>query len=103
MKPFRNHPAVPSEVEASAGWYEARELGLGVEFVLAVERAVAQICDAPQAWPRWPGVPGDLDVRRFTMRRFPFLIAYLDEPAEIVVLAVAHVKRRPMYWLLRAR
>lgn len=44
-----------------------------------------------------------LAIRRFTMRRFPFAIAYVDLPEEIAVLAVAHAKRRPLYWLARAR
>jgi hypothetical protein len=103
VKTYRNHADVAPEVEAAAQWYEAREAGLGIDFVFAVEAAVAQICDAPLAWPMWPGIDPMLAIRRFTMRRFPFAIAYVDLPEEIAVLAVAHAKRRPLYWLARAR
>ena len=84
-----------------AQWYEQRDVGLGVQFVLAVEAAMQQICEAPQAWPLWPGCPESLEAHRFVMKRFPYSIAYLEEPAEIVVLAVAHMKRRPFYWMQR--
>lgn len=32
------------------------------------------------------------------MRRYPFQVAYRREREQIVVIAVAHVKRRPRYW-----
>jgi hypothetical protein len=44
VKRYRNHHEVPLEVEAVARWYDDRDAGLGVEFVLAVEAAVAKIC-----------------------------------------------------------
>lgn len=99
MKPYRNTPNVLSEVDAAAHWYEGRAIELGIQFVLAVEAAIEQVRKAPRTWPLWPGAPLELEARRFTMKRFPFSIAYLDEPGEIVVLSVAHMKRRPMYWL----
>ena len=103
MKPYRNHPDVPAEVDAAASWYEEQEPGLGLEFVLAVESAIALICDAPHAWQLWPGTPSELGIRRFVMRRFPFAVSYLDEPAEVVIVAVSHAKRKPLYWLHRIR
>ena len=103
MKPYRLHPEVVRDVDDAAGWYEREEPGLGVEFVLAVEAAIDTIARGPRAWRHWPGAPTELAVRRFTMERFPFLIGYVDEPDEIVVLVVDHGKRRPLHWLKRAR
>lgn len=40
----------------------------------------------------------DLDVRRVPVSRFPYHLAYLVTPEEIHVLAVAHDRRRPIYW-----
>ena len=101
MKSYRKHPAVPAEIEAAARWYEERETGLGEEFLSAIEDAIAILCEAPAVWPRWPDVPEDLEIRRYVMQRFPFAIACLDEPREVVVLAVAHARRAPRYWLYR--
>lgn len=36
--------------------------------------------------------------RRAVLRRFPFSLIYSEEPTEIVIIAVAHQKRRPGYW-----
>jgi toxin ParE1/3/4 len=37
-------------------------------------------------------------VRRYVIKRYPFVIVYRELPAEIRVLAVAATKRRPGYW-----
>lgn len=37
------------------------------------------------------------------MERFPFALPYLVLEELVVVLAVAHVRRRPGYWLQRVR
>jgi len=41
------------------------------------------------------------EARRRVLRRFPYSIVFLLEPAEIVIVAVAHHKRRPGYWIGR--
>lgn len=103
MTAYRLHPAVPDDIDSAADWYEQREPGLGVEFVLAVEAALSHIVESPHAWARWPDTPDDLDIRRFTMARFPFVIGYLDDGAGVVILVVDHGKRRPLHWLRRLR
>ena len=45
--------------------------------------------------------PGRDDVRRRVLRRNPFAIVYLIDDGAIVIVAVAHHKRRPGYWLPR--
>lgn len=102
MKPYRNAKSVEIEVEAAAAWYEQQRSGLGAEFLVSLEHAMIAICSSPRAAPRWPDLL-DLDLRRYMMARFPFLIGYRDLPTEVVVLAVAHAKRAPLYWLERAR
>jgi hypothetical protein len=37
------------------------------------------------------------------LRRFPFVVFFQDLEDEVRVFAVAHGKRRPGYWLRRAR
>ncbi len=39
--------------------------------------------------------------RRYVLRRFPFNIIYLLDADCIVVVAVAHQKRRARYWISR--
>ena len=81
-------------------WYEERQRGLGDAFFIEVERAAAVIESAPARWPTWPGTPDELGIRRFLLSRFPYALAYASGPRP-VILAIAHLRRRPLYWLAR--
>jgi len=58
---------------------------------------MARICANPALYPRI----GDVDIRKATLKRFPFHVIYRAEPTHIVVLAIAHHRRRPAYWVER--
>ena len=66
-----------------------------------VTRAFEMILGNPRVWPKWLGLRSRYTIRRFVMLRFPFAIGYLITPTEIIVLAVAHARRKPGYWLSR--
>jgi toxin ParE2 len=55
-----------------------------------------RIAERPRAW-----LPLGDGVRRFRLGRFPYGLIYVVEADEIVVLAVAHLHRKPNYWRLR--
>ena len=103
MRGFKRHAKVRSDLRSAARWYE-EQAALGAAFLRAVEEAVQAILAAPRAWPAWGGAPRDLELRYFPLARFPYLVAYVvaadDEP---IVLAIAHAKHRPGYWLRRVR
>ena len=102
MKRHKRHAAVEVDLREAAEWYEDAVPGLGNELVDAVEAAIAAILDKPRAWSRVPGVPEDLDIRRYVLERFPYHVPYLlDGQGEVFILAVAHGKRRPRFWLRR--
>jgi hypothetical protein len=42
-----------------------------------------------------------LDVRRFILPKFPYSIVFLELPTEVRIVAVAHARRKPGYWLER--
>ncbi|WP_224372815.1 type II toxin-antitoxin system RelE/ParE family toxin [Hyalangium versicolor] len=96
------HPAADKEVDAAVEWYEVQLSGLGAEFFAELGRALGMLTESPRSWPLWPGARTEsLGIRRFLMRRFPFALPYLVVEERIIVLAVAHVRRRPGYWLRR--
>lgn len=41
-------------------------------------------------------------IRRHSMRSFPCALVYAVEDEAVLILAVAHHRRRPDYWLSRA-
>lgn len=99
----RYHNEARDELTAAAEWYEARREGLGIEFVAEIKRAVASIEQRPLSWPVWQGLNVRVPVRKFVVERFPYVIPYLVREDVIVLLAVAHTRRRPGYWRARLR
>jgi hypothetical protein len=92
-----------AELEAAeaAAWYDDRRFGFGDEFLSAVNEAIAEIASEPQSFARLEGYAGTYDVRRRILHRFPYLIIFACRPDETLVVAVAHGRRRPLYWLDR--
>jgi plasmid stabilization system protein ParE len=99
---IRVHAGAAADLGSAGDWYELQVPGLARDLTDEVDRALDAIAERPSTWPLWPGVDPALGVRRFLLPRFPFAIAYLVEGDTIIVLAVAHLRRRPGYWLRRA-
>ena len=96
------HPEARAELRSAALWYDERRPGLGDEFISEVSAALDRIGDAPESYPPWPRtqVAGPM-IRKATIQRFPYVIAFEEHEQHLLVLAVAHAKRRPLYWLTR--
>ena len=100
-KPLRVEPEAADELEQAVRWYEERRVGLGSEFLDAVDVTRTLIVRWPHAGAPVPGVPPDLPVRRAPVHDFPYHIIYLETSAAIRILACAHDRRRPGYWRSR--
>jgi toxin ParE2 len=66
---------------------------LGNAFLIEVLSAADRIARLPQEWHP----PGE-GLRRCRVSRFPHGLIYAIEDGDIMVLAVAHLHRRPEYW-----
>ena len=95
--------STPAEREATeaACWYEDRQRALGTEFLDAYSRALQEIEKQPDRFGGMETIDSSHDFRRCLLRRFPYAIVYEVLPDEVVILAVAHVGRRPNYWIGR--
>ena len=97
------HPEARVELRSAALWYEERREGLGVEFIAAVDAALLKISKAPKSFPRWVGIEKvPAVIRKASVARFLYVIAFEEHKRHALVLAVAHQKRRPLYWLTRS-
>jgi plasmid stabilization system protein ParE len=96
------HPEARAELRSAALWHDERRPGLGDEFIAEVSAALDRIGDAPESYPPWPGTraAGPL-IRKATIQRFPYVIAFEKHEQHVLVLAVAHARHRPLYWLTR--
>ncbi len=98
MKRIKLLSPARAEIRAAMRWYESRKKGLGVEFVAVLDEALQAIAAHPESAPLWRT---DRPWRKWVVRRFPYLV-FFDVGSDIVtVVAVAHQRRRPGYWLKR--
>jgi len=91
--PLRFDPAAQRELSEAADFYDAEDPGLGGAFLDAAERAFEQIQAFPESSPI-----SLVPVRVKVLSAFPFSVIYWVTEEVIIVLAVAHHRRRPEYW-----
>jgi toxin ParE1/3/4 len=86
------------ELAEAAEHYEAESQGLGLRLLEEVRHAVIMLARHPEAAPAIHG-----SVRRLVLPKFPYSLMYrpLGKEQGIRILAVAHHKRRPGYWIGR--
>jgi plasmid stabilization system protein ParE len=85
--------AARDDLREAIRYYEAQRPGLGAEFRDEVRSALERIERFPEAWH-----PLSASTRRCRTHRFPYGIIYQVRPDEILIVAVAHLHRRPDYW-----
>lgn len=90
-------PEAIAELEESVAYYERRQPGLGLAFLREVEASVAFAAKHPAGGERRGG-SDDSDLRRFVVRRFPYVVYVGRVRGDRQVVAVAHTSRRPDYW-----
>jgi hypothetical protein len=73
---------------------------LGDEFLTEVTAALAQIGSNPQSFSRLESYTGAHEIRR-RFAPFSYLIVFACRPNEALVVAIAHVRRRPLFWMER--
>lgn len=93
MIAYSFHPAADVEFEEASVFYESRMPGLGKSFAAEVENTISLIREFPEA-----GSPIGFSHRRAVVARFPYSVVYRQYPDYIVIVAVAHQRRRPGYW-----
>jgi hypothetical protein len=81
------------EFDEAFEYYEACRRGLGEEFRGAVREQVQKIAAYPDAW-----ILIRTGIRKCPGSRFPYDVIYQKFGDGILVLALAHRKRRPLYW-----
>ncbi len=92
------------EVLAAARYYGEQRNELGVEFFDAVEQTLLAVDEAPERARRHPLAPRKLELWVCPMVRFPYVIVFYETSAtESRIVAVSHVRRKPLYWLARAK
>ena len=90
------HPEAIREARAAREWYNSWSDEVAEAFMTEMDSAIEEIGMGPRHWPNYLG-----QTRRYLLRRFPFFVVFREANDRIEILAVAHARRRPGYWLGR--
>ncbi len=90
------HLLAEQELLDAVSYYEEQGTGLGLDYLGEVEHAVNFLMRYPEAGSKVRG-----SIRRLTLPKFPYSLLYRVSEEQIRVLAVAHHKRKPQYWVDR--
>ena len=78
-------------------YYRSLSPQLARSFKKAFDTAISEIKEFPEIAP--PVLLTTYGARRKNLNKFPYYIAYILEPDAIFIVAVAHNRRDPRYWL----
>jgi plasmid stabilization system protein ParE len=87
------HPAAQAEFAQATLYYFEKSPSLASVFYTEVECVIEGIVENPLLYRVI-----DEDVRRCLTKRFPYAILYTIEDNYILMLAVMHCSRDPLYW-----
>ncbi|MBH8555408.1 type II toxin-antitoxin system RelE/ParE family toxin [Nostocaceae cyanobacterium CENA357] len=91
------HPLAEQELVDVASYYEEQNQGLGLDLLTEIEGAVNLLIRYPTA-----GVVVRGFVRRLILPKFPYSLLYRVVDDDLIrILAIAHHKRKPVYWIGR--
>ena len=90
------HPNAEEETLHAVEWYAERSAIAARAFIDELNRTVRLAADLPEAWPGSFG-----GTRRIVFPTFPFNLVFRVKDEVIEIVAVAHQRRRPSYWLNR--
>ena len=92
----RFSPLAQRELDDAFLWYSKQATRLGQDFLDEFDRAVRRAATYPLAFPELTA-----GLRRSLLNRFPCGLIYGLDDDILVVIAVAHLHRKPLYWIER--
>lgn len=91
------HPEAAEEHRKQVAHYEEIQAGLGRRYHTEFQNIVATVCASPTR-SRIVLAP---DIRRAMFKVFHFDLVYREVDGLVQVLAIAHHRRQPGYWMAR--
>ena len=97
-KPVRIRSEAQAEIEAAFERYRAESRETAERFLDEIGISLDLIRLHPRLYPI-----STKNTRHRVLRSFPYLVIYQEREDIILVVAVAHAKRRPGYWAKRLK
>jgi len=92
-------PEALLEFHESIAYYEEQDPGLGRRFFTAIVSTIELAAENPRLGSPLP--PPAIGVRKFVVKRFPYVVLVAHVGIVGKVVAITHTSRRPGYWLDR--
>jgi plasmid stabilization system protein ParE len=92
-KRIRIQSQAQEEINEAFDWYFKRSPEAADAFLTEIGASLAQIVSRPQLYPAYTK-----NTRRLILANFPYSVIFQEKDDVILVVAVAHAKRRPGYW-----
>ena len=89
-------PAAEDELLKEVTYYSKARAGTGIRFQAAVQAAAARAARHPLG-----GTPSYEETRSVLVKGFPFSVVYRSSQRELLVVAIAPHRKRPLYWASR--
>ena len=77
-----------ADLREARDWYEARRVGLGDEFLLAIAEALRSLEESPERHPLYYR-----GLRRLLLKRFPYKLFFRIDGDQVIVFRVLHGAR----------
>jgi plasmid stabilization system protein ParE len=88
--------AARAEFDEAFNWYAERSPGAALGFATEVDVAIESIAADPDRFQRTYA-----KCQLYRLKRYPYCVVYYRVGFALRVVAIAHAKRRPGYWLDR--
>lgn len=98
LKPIRLRLEAEIEVEEAFEYYLGESARLADRFLNEISASLTKIQYGPQLYP-----PYTRNTRRRVLGSFPFSVIYQEKEEVILIIAIAHAKRREGYWTKRLK
>ena len=88
--------AAQIELDEAFNWYEKQQPNLGFQFLTEFDATIRRIVSYPLSYTFLGN-----QLRRGLIKRFPYGIVYGISENVVIIIAVAHLHRKPNYWIGR--
>jgi plasmid stabilization system protein ParE len=92
-KRIRIRSQAQEEINEAFDWYFKRSREAADAFLTEIGASLEQIASRPQLYPAY-----SKNTRRRILANFPYSVIFQEKDDVILIVAVAHAKRRPGYW-----
>lgn len=96
LKPVRLRLEAELEIEETFEYYRGESPRIAERFLREIGSSIKKIRSNPKLFPSYTK-----NTRRRVLGSFPFSVIYQERDEIILIIAIAHAKRREGYWSKR--